>query len=472
MPGSFNEYGIRQEAPTIDPAAVQWDAPQASINPAAVKWDDAPASAGDIDPSAVKWDDAPAPGRIDPSAVQWDDAGPPRASFEGVSHGVNSTSMTPAQANNEVPLPDGWTGQRPAATQSPSTYASTDHSNRFDDAISNSAPVTAMVNSELAKGFIERLHQTSAAAATIESAPAVLFDSVKSAVTGTPSTEATDAAFRTFVDPNKKAAEANAVDQKAGFGGKLAHGLGGLSFDLPAMVATGGEEVAVPLVERGTTALRSGIDALTGAFEHSAKSTLVPGTTNAVDTAQDVLNKGGSGAQASTAAIGSFAADTLGNALPLGAAGGITKRAASGAVAGVAGGKVSQQVRNATRPADMQQQSDGSDDVMSAVQGGALAAIMGRNAPHDALAGKPLERDTGNPVTELKQPVAEPAPASKPEASPAGQQASPQRDQVTALAKQHLAELDAQGKLSPAEKGMRDFLREHQDNPDVLAEGL
>jgi hypothetical protein len=452
-----------------------------AIDPNGITWDPQPGSA-----NGISWDPVAAPAARAPSFgdVLWDDdvAGPPRASFENVQSGVTRTAMTPAQASGEVPLPSDWQGQQPpaAAPQPMSLRDVIANSDPFAQ-VTNSAPVQNFADnfqtSELGRGAIERLNRANAFAAKLEAVPGIVWDSAESAITGKPTTAAQDALFRA-AENSERTADANALRPNAGFFETLAHGAGGLAVDLPMMIATDGGSAAVPATEAAApTAAR----VVGNALEHSARVSTLPASVNATDTAQRVLDRGGSGAEATRAALGSAGADILANAAPLAIEGGPLTRLLAGGVTGADTAQVASQIRNATLPEDMRSQPSAGDLGVGAVQGAALGAVLGPRAsrgPLDQLRDVRAReaqgpgRETASAVLDraAQRAATEGAPEAPAEA-PAAPTTVPAKAVVETAAKR-LGELDARTDLSPAETEERDFLREHANDPATLADAM
>jgi hypothetical protein len=242
------------------------------------------------------------------------------------------------------------------------------------------------------------------------------------------------------------------------------------------MVATGGESAAAP----ASRALEPTVARIFGgAVEHSAKASLLPGAVNATDTAQSVLDRGGTGAQATRAALGSATSDVLMNAMPIGVEGGPLARILSGGTAGAAGAKVASQVRNATLPEDMQQQPTAGDLGVGAVQGAALGALLGPRASSQPLRDvRAPGRETAGSVLDRAAQRAAAAttpdsPAAAADEAPSGPAPAPAHpNDVLQIASKRLDELDARDDLSPAETEERDFLRDNAKDPKQLADAM
>jgi len=410
----------------IDPNSIVWDAPVA-----------APAMGGGMIPtvspaaataSAQSLREQQANAFGGGAGILWDDEvqGPPRADFSNVQAGVTRTAMTPLQASGEVPLPSDWQGQRPPARAAtlPNFRDVIDSVDPFA-AITESAPARNLVDnvrkSKFGRGAAERFHRANAFAAKLEAVPGIIWDSASSAITGEPTTAAQDFFFRA-AESSERAADENALRPGAGFFETLAHGAGGLAVDLPIWVATEGGGAVASAAE---TIAPSATRIVGNALLRSARVSSIPASVNATDTAQRVLDRGGSGEEALRAGLGSAASDVVATAVPLGVEGGTFRRLISGAGAGGAAAAAGSQIRNAALPEDMRVQPEAGELGVGAVQGAALGALLGprasrsgrdvrpRNAATDVFdraAQRAAGEDDGIQWDEPRQPLALPAP--------------------------------------------------------------
>lgn len=232
----------------------------------------------------------------------------------------------------------------------------------------------------LVRGAKEAAYDTSANVNKLLGAGPVLYDAAKSAVTGTSTTDAQDAYFRSLVDPAEAGRHAEAINpdtESQSFGAKVA-GMGGrLAVDLPLMVATGGEnaigEAVGPVARLAQTAA------------HAAKATLIPGARHAADDAQDVLASGGTGLQAAGAGASTFATDVALNAAPIGVSGTLGQRLGSGAIVGGATSEAARQSHNVFADDKHQQPFDLENLALGTVQGAAMSGVLGGRPGPDQL---------------------------------------------------------------------------------------
>jgi hypothetical protein len=401
----------------------------------------------------------------DGGGILWDDdvQGPARADFSGVQAGATRTAMTPAQASGEVPLPSDWQGQRPAP-RAPAPINFRDIAARNDPfaQITDSAPVQNFVdnfrNSELGRGAIERVNRANAFAAKLEAAPAIVWDSASSAITGQPTTAAQDVFFDAAAN-SERTADDYALRPGAGFFETLAHGAGGLAIDLPMMVATDGGSAVVPATEAAApTAARI----VGNALQHSARASTLPASINATDTAQKVLDRGGSGAEATRAALGSAGADVLANAAPLAIEGGPLTRLLTGAATGADTAAVGSQIRNATLPEDMRSQPSAGELGVGAVQGAALGAVLGPRASRGPL---DLLREVRARDAQARTRDTAGAAAG----APAPDTTRPPARTLAAAARARVAELSAKAERTPFEDEELSLLHRYEEDPETAS---
>ena len=195
-----------------------------------------------------------------------------------------------------------------------------------------------------------------------------------------------------------------ATPANAPFGVKAADTVGNMLGTLVQIAGTGaGGEVT------------AGVEGLAAAGQvalHGAKAMLFPALTSAVNTGTDVYNQTGDMQQAIRAAQMSYATTTLGGVVPIGAAGGLGTRLASGFVSGAVSGEVSRQAMNLVMP--QQEGFDPTNTILSGLSGAMLSGVMGQNPLHDAtrrafsdgLAAETAERG-GASIEQLSQIAAE-----------------------------------------------------------------
>lgn len=195
-----------------------------------------------------------------------------------------------------------------------------------------------------------------------------------------------------------------ATPANAPFGVKAADTVGNMLGTLVQIMGTGGGGEAATATE--------GLAAAGQAAMHGAKAMLFPALTSAVNTGTDVYNQTGDMQQAIRAAQMSYATTTLGGVVPIGAAGGLGTRLASGFVSGAVSGEVSRQAMNLVMP--QQEGFDPTNTILSGLSGAMLSGVMGQNPLHDAtrrafsdgLAAETAERG-GSSIERLSQIAAE-----------------------------------------------------------------
>ena len=158
--------------------------------------------------------------------------------------------------------------------------------------------------------------------------------------------------------------------ETTGLGGRVAQAVGGLAFDMPAMLATGGIGEAAP-----AAATVGGI--VRNAAANATKAMAVPAVVNAESTGRRVIEQGGTPLEAGKAQAGSIASTILSGAVPFNAPGGVLSRVVQGAATAPVSGAAGRAIENATLPNNMQQPYTAEDAAVSAITGGAMAGAMG-----------------------------------------------------------------------------------------------
>lgn len=192
-------------------------------------------------------------------------------------------------------------------------------------------------------------------------------------------TDASDWWFNHMIQPALTNRAALATPADAPFGVKAASTVGNLLGTLVQIAATGGAGAAA----EGAEAATSVAGAVGQTVAHGAKSMAFPALTAAVNTGKDVYDQTGDIQQAIRASQMSYATTTLGGVVPLGAAGSLATRAASGFISGVASGEVSRQAMNLVMP--QQQGFDPEETILSGLSGAMLSGALGRNTLHDGV---------------------------------------------------------------------------------------
>jgi hypothetical protein len=208
-----------------------------------------------------------------------------------------------------------------------------------------------------------------------------VYDKAASLITGKPTTSASDAWFRTMVDPRINAQSQYELGHDAPFVSKAVHTVGNLTGMLSQIVLTGSGGEAAGAA--GTTA-----EVIGNQMAHGAKSMAFPAISDSVDTGRRVYAETGDAQQALRAAQMQYATSTAAGVVPLSAPGGIGTRLAGGFVSGLAAGETSRNAMNMVLPASMQQPFDVEGALLSGLSGSLLGGAMGpRGEPayHDAL---------------------------------------------------------------------------------------
>lgn len=260
-------------------------------------------------------------------------------------------------------------------------------------------------------------------AGLVLSAPAVLADEAYSAVHGEPGvlaqrwfrmegdakTPAQDFLFPLLVDPSQRNIEAGRLQpgEELTAGGQVGAVVGSVGGMIPDLAMGGGLLKAGPdLAMKSTVPTAEAIGRLLAAGVVSSQPIA---QTQALTTFDDLTAAGVDPATAGKAAIGQYGVDSVTMATPIGAAGGVAKRAASGGAAGVAGGVAADQAVNETldEAGYTDQQRDLSDPVARGTEGtisALMSALLGaraRRAPDRSQLGY------GEPAPSAEQVIAD-----------------------------------------------------------------
>lgn len=215
------------------------------------------------------------------------------------------------------------------------------------------------------------------------SAPAVVYDAIKNSMTGGHDTDASDWAFKHFVDPWEERAQHFAIkpEERQTIAGKIGSGIGNMAADLPYMIISGGASAEGAAVQAGmpkateylAEAVRKGFDAMRPIMIKSGS-----------EKAEEVLNRGGSVKDAITA--GTTAAMLTGfmGSAPMSAEGAFFKRLASGMPIGAVTAEASRQVQNAAMPEGMEAPFSAEGMVVGAATNALAAGAMGHASPGQA----------------------------------------------------------------------------------------
>lgn len=280
------------------------------------------------------------------------------------------------------------------------------------------APTTIKnIASTAGAGLLKSSHDlVSTVNKVITLAPARLIDSIDSALSGKTQTGMVDWAAAKFVDPitiqdgfyNLTEAEQNNPAIALPYAITSALGL------MPQIIATApiaGEQAAVTAATRVS-------EMLAGSIERGAKVMSPTAIVDGVNTAQSVLDKGGTLDQALRAGTTAAMTTLATGSLPIAAEGGLIKRAVTGAGLGVGQGELHREVGNAAVPEAPNLQTPLTPEgvVTSAVTGAAVGAALGHR-PETArplIAPKELPPTTG----EAPPPAGETPPPNAPPPAP------------------------------------------------------
>jgi hypothetical protein len=207
------------------------------------------------------------------------------------------------------------------------------------------------------------------------SVPAIVFDKVKSAVTGENSTGAQDWAFKQFVDPTQQAVDWYALkpQERQNFVSKVGSGIGHLLADLPLIIASGGTSEAAPAVE-GTVSIWKHLGQ---SLDHGLTAMRPVMVKAGMDKAEQILNKGGTVEQAIEGGTTAALLTGASGAVPMSLEGSLLKRLASGVPVGMALSEVQRQAQNVVMPDNMQEPFSLENDLVGGVTGALMAGTMG-----------------------------------------------------------------------------------------------
>jgi hypothetical protein len=165
--------------------------------------------------------------------------------------------------------------------------------------------------------------------------------------------------------------EANAPIGDESIPVSVARGVGGLTGWLPAIAGTA---AIIPAAPEGAIAL---------GLARGAASMALPAISSKVNTTSDLEAKGVDANTAGNAGLASAATTLAMGAVPVGLAGGLLKRAVTGAASGLATGEAGRLAQNATlsEHPDLQQAFTGKQAVVESVIGSVLGGVMGHRSP-------------------------------------------------------------------------------------------
>lgn len=231
----------------------------------------------------------------------------------------------------------------------------------------------------LARSYLRGSAEIGKDAALLSTAPAILYDKVRSAFSGQDETGAQDYMFKHMVDPWQSVVDWHSIKptEKQSFLAKVASGVGGMLADLPYMIISGGASAEADAVANIAPSMREFMaNTVERGFDAMRPIMVKAGT----EKAEEVLNKGGTVSQA-IAAAGTAALWTgyMGSA-PMSLEGSLMKRLATGVPVGMAVSEIGRQVQNASMPDDMQQPFSMEENLVGGVTGAVMAGAMGHRA--------------------------------------------------------------------------------------------
>jgi hypothetical protein len=217
----------------------------------------------------------------------------------------------------------------------------------------------------------------------VPAAPIVAAEAVANAITGSSDTKWQDWYFRSFLDPVQSAQDWYALkpEQKQSVLAKVSEGLGAMTQDLPQMIASGGLGAEGEVAQHAQTIARFLEQAVSRGFDAMRPIMVKSGT----DKAQEVLDAGGSPAEAANSALTAALVTGFQGAQPMSAEGGVIKRLATGFPVGVAQGEGARVVQNAADPEALRRPFDAEGAIVEGATGALAAGAMGH-------AGEPVHR--------------------------------------------------------------------------------
>lgn len=170
------------------------------------------------------------------------------------------------------------------------------------------------------------------------------------------------------------------IDNKAAFSGKIAQTLGSTLGLVTEALATGGS--AAP-AEAGATAAQ----AIGANVAHGIRAMMVPSAVASQQTAQDVIDRGGSVTDAVRAGTASYLVNTLGGVVPFATPGNLLYRLGSGALTGTLLAENSRNLMNWALPEDMRTPEPSAEErSLDALTGAIFGGMAGpRAAAHQLL---------------------------------------------------------------------------------------
>jgi hypothetical protein len=246
------------------------------------------------------------------------------------------------------------------------------------------------------------LSSTGFAGTVLMSAPVVVAEAVANVFTGkSGDTKWVDAYHRNFTQ-----AFTDAIDwyklppnAKTSTLAKIGDGLGSLVADLPLMIASGGLGAETKTLQTVPGTVEFLQQAVSRGFDAMRPIMVKAGT----EKAQEVLDAGGTPAQAAKSALTVALTTGFQGAFPMSSEGKVLTRAATGFPVGAAQGEAARVIQNAADPASLRRDFDPENMVVAGATGAVAAAGMG----HGGEGPRPTRTELGyGDRTELHQETA------------------------------------------------------------------
>ena len=185
--------------------------------------------------------------------------------------------------------------------------------------------------------------------------------------------------YQHMIAPMQQNVDATKVGPEAPFGARVASTVGSMLGTLVQIMGTGGASAEAQAVEGGASVL----NAVGQQVAHGARAMTFPALTSALNTGKEVYDQTGSAQQAVAASTAGYGTALLGGVVPLGAAGNLATRLATGAVSGIVTGEVNRQAMNFVLP--QAQGFDAENAILNGIGGAMLSGAMGQSPLHDAV---------------------------------------------------------------------------------------
>jgi hypothetical protein len=249
----------------------------------------------------------------------------------------------------------------------------------------------------------------------------VAYDKLKGLVTGNTETGAQDWIFRNLVDPMQQKVDWYALgpNDKQNFLGKVADSIGSTLMDLPLMIASGGTSESQQLAEHAPGLAKFLADVTGRGFDAMRPLMVKAGT----EKAKQVLDAGGTTAQAVNSGTVAALWTGLTGAQPMSAAGSLARRVATGVPVGMVQEEAGRVIQNAADPEQLQQPFDVANMAAGGATNAVMAAGLGHAQPqaHGEVARDPVAdlfgastvEDAAQAAARLAEPEQQPARASQ-----------------------------------------------------------